>query len=199
MNSIQSLYHQLRSQAFQDPIMRALAEGTMSWADAYTEADEQRRQEYCSTGEGADILNAVQALMTRKPKNRRGIQWAEIIDDVQVFDKDEPLRDAPIQVQQVTTTLLFNPNQIKTIVARNLPRDVSADELRNVFEKHGVVRDLYIPKNLDKNSPYFGTIKGFALIKYMSHMDSTRAFLAEQTNLCLRGKKIALEFAKEDR
>jgi RNA recognition motif-containing protein len=104
-----------------------------------------------------------------------------------------------MQVQQVTTTVLFNPNQIKTLIARNLPRDVTSDELRALFEKHGPIRDTYIPKNLDTNSPYYGTIKGFALIKFMSHTDSTRAFVAEQTRMYLRGKMITIEFAKEDR
>jgi len=198
MSSIQSLYHQLRAQAFQDPIVRGLFEGTMSWGEACTQADEQVYHEYCSSGEGEDILNAVREVIDRKNmKARRSIQWAE---DVQVHTFETPMevkRSAPVQV--VTTTVLFNPNQIKTLVARNLPRDVTSNELTTIFSKHGPIRDVYIPKNLDQNSPYYGTIKGFALIKFMSHTDSTRGFLAEKNKLCLRGKSITIEFAKEDR
>lgn len=184
MTSLQSLYQQLRAQAFQDPIIRSLAQGTISWADVFTEADEKRHQEYAS-GEGAEILEAVRREMGPVKKTR--VQWA-----------DEEKKPSP-SLQIITTSVLFNPNQIKTIVVRNLPRDVVVDELKSVFEKHGPLRDLYIPKNLDKNSPYYGTIKGFALIKYLSHTDSTRAFLAEQSTLFLRGKQMSLEFAKEDR
>jgi len=194
--SISSLYKTLRAIAFQDPIFVAVANGTMSWADASCTADEEARyQEYCANGEGADILNSVRDAMNRK-KTRRGIQWAEEVETFEV-PFEEVKRSAPVQV--ITTTVLFNPNQIKTLVARNLPRDVTSNELNELFVKHGPIRDVYIPKNLDQSSPYYGTIKGFALIKFLSHTDSTRAFLGEQNKLLLRGKIITIEFAKEDR
>lgn len=198
-----SLYHTLRNLAFQDPLMAALASGRISWADAWTEQDEANYQNSLTEGETAEMMNQFREAMTReneKNKNkRRGVHWN---DDVEMFDvpsETVKTRSAPMQVQQVTTTVLFNPSQIKTLIARNLPRDVTADELRALFEKHGPIRDTYIPKNLDRNSSYYGTIKGFALIKFMSHTDSTRAFVAEQTRMCLRGKMITIEFAKEDR
>ena len=203
-HSMNSLYHALRLMAFQDPIMAALATGRISWADAETEQDEANYQHYMTHGEGAEMMNQFREAMTRENeknnKNKRhGVHWD---DNVEVFDvpsETVKTRSAPMQVQQVTTTVLFNPNQIKTLIARNLPRDVTADELRTLFEKHGPIRDTYIPKNLDRNSSYYGTIKGFALIKFMSHTDSTRAFVAEQTRMYLRGKMITIEFAKEDR
>jgi RNA recognition motif-containing protein len=203
-HSMTSLYHTLRNLAFQDPILAAIANGKLSWADAMTEQDEANYQNYMTHGEGAEMMAQFREAMAREnEKNnknkRRGVHWN---DSVEVFDvpfETVKTRSAPMQVQQVTTTVLFNPNQIKTLIARNLPRDVTSDELRALFEKHGPVRDAYIPKNLDTNSPYYGTIKGFALIKFMSHTDSTRAFVAEQTRMCLRGKMITIEFAKEDR
>jgi hypothetical protein len=202
-HSMTSLYHTLRNLAFQDPLMAALASGRISWADAWTEQDEANYQNSLTEGETAEMMNQFREAMTReneKNKNkRRGVHWN---DDVEMFDvpsETVKTRSAPMQVQQVTTTVLFNPSQIKTLIARNLPRDVTADELRALFEKHGPIRDTYIPKNLDRNSSYYGTIKGFALIKFMSHTDSTRAFVAEQTRMCLRGKMITIEFAKEDR
>lgn len=175
-SNLSTLYRNLRSMALQDPIFHAVVNGTMSWDQAFSAADEKAHQEYCATGEGADILESVERYRTRRVKPTESVQ-----------------------VQQTTTTLVFNPNQVKTLVARNLPRDASSDELRIIFEKHGPIRDIYIPRNQDHTSPYYGTIKGFALIKYMSHTDSTRAFLAETTHLILRGKMIGLEFAKEDR
>ena len=200
-HSMTALYNTLRNMVFQDPIMAALATGKISWADAMTEQDEANYQNFMTQGEGAEMMNQFrEAMALENNKNkRRGVHWN---DDIEVFDvpfETVKTRSAPMQVQQVTTTVLFNPNQIKTLIARNLPRDVTSDELRTLFEKHGPIRDTYIPKNLDTNSPYYGTIKGFALIKFMSHTDSTRAFVAEQTRMYLRGKMITIEFAKEDR
>ena len=93
-----------------------------------------------------------------------------------------------------------NANGIKTVVVRNLPRDIKDYELRPLFAAHTTngLRDLYIPRNTDKASPYYGTLKGFALVKFHTAEESTSAFLANQS-LCIRGKNIALEFAKEDR
>jgi hypothetical protein len=199
-HSMTSLYHTLRNLAFQDPILAAIANGKLSWADAWTEQDEANYENSLTEGETAEMMNQIrEAMANQNKKNGRGVHWN---DKVEVFDvpfESVKTRSAPMQVQQVTTTVLFNPSQIKTLIARNLPRDVTSDEMRTLFEKHGPIRDIYIPKNLDTNSPYYGTIKGFALVKFMSHTDSTRAFVAEQTRMCLRGKMITIEFAKEDR
>ncbi len=194
-----SLYQTLRAMVLQDPLMTAIATGKLSWADAYTAQDEARYQHFITEGEGAEIMNQFREAMNHETKTSHNVHWAENVQTYDVPFESVKTRSAPIQVQQVTTTVMFNPNQIKTIVARNLPRDVTSDELRAIFEKHGPIRDAYVPKNLDKNSPYYGTIKGFALLKYMSHTDSTRAFLSEQGQLCLRGKMVTVEFAKEDR
>lgn len=196
--TIQSLYLAMRSEAMKDPVMKALFHGEVSWADVYSAEDEANWKEYMASGEGAEILAAVQVELDKvngkKTSNKsKGVRWNDASNEVKIVES------APIQIQQTTTTVLFNPQQVKTIVARNLPRDISAEELQNVFSKHGPVRDVYIPKNLDQNSPYYGTIKGFALVKFMSATDSTRAYMAETTRLNIRGKMIGLEFAKEDR
>ena len=89
---------------------------------------------------------------------------------------------------------------IRTVVVRNLPRDIKDTEVRALFSTHasGGLRDVYIPRNTDRSSQYFGTLKGFALVKFHTAEDSTRAYEALQS-LCIRGKKVTLEFAKEDR
>lgn len=189
----------MRSEAIKDPVMKALFHHEISWADVYSAEEEENWKKYISSGEGAEILATVQAELDKmngkSSKKAKGVRWNEETHDVKIVETQM----APIQIQQTTTTLNINPHQIKTIVARNLPRDITAEELQNVFAKHGPVRDVYIPKNLDPSSPYYGTIKGFALVKFMSATDSTCAYLAETTRLHIRGKMIALEFAKEDR
>jgi FUS-interacting serine-arginine-rich protein 1 len=88
---------------------------------------------------------------------------------------------------------------IKTVITRNLPRDITVDALRGVFEKYGPIRDIYIPRNMDKSSPYFGTIKGFALVKFLKPTDSARAYESEYGRLTMGKNNITVEFAKEDR
>jgi RNA recognition motif-containing protein len=90
-------------------------------------------------------------------------------------------------------------NTIKTVIARNLPRDISLDTLRGIFAKFGTIKDIYIPKNMDKSSPYYGTTKGFALIKFVSPTDSLAAYNSLYNNLTISKKMITIEFAKEDR
>jgi hypothetical protein len=104
------------------------------------------------------------------------------------------------KVKALALTVEPNPTGIRTVVARNLPRDIKDTEIRTLFGAHAIagLRDVYIPRNTDKSSPHFGTLKGFALVKFHTVAESTRAFEALKT-LTIRGKNIALEFAKEDR
>jgi hypothetical protein len=88
---------------------------------------------------------------------------------------------------------------IKTIIARNLPRDITVKTIRNFFDKYGPINDVYIPKNMDKTSPYYGTIKGFALIKFLSHTSAANAFTSLYSRLHISHNHIILEFAKQDR
>ncbi len=101
--------------------------------------------------------------------------------------------------KRVDDPSLVNPAQSKTVLARNLPRDITAAELRALFGQYGAIRDVYVPKNADRKSIHFGTIKGFALVKYHTAAESTLAYLALEKGLCIRGNAVALEFAKKDR
>jgi hypothetical protein len=88
---------------------------------------------------------------------------------------------------------------IKTLVARNLPRNITPDMIRSVFQSYGTINDIYIPKNMDKSSPYYGTTKGFALIKFASSDDSANAFSQQYGRVFIGGNKILLDFANHDR
>jgi hypothetical protein len=87
----------------------------------------------------------------------------------------------------------------KTLMAKNLPRDITVQQLRAVFEKYGATKDIYIPKNMDRSSPYFGTIKGFAKIAFLKADSAASAFTSEYGRITISGKNVALEFANEDR
>lgn len=89
-----------------------------------------------------------------------------------------------------------NPNRIRTVMARNLPRNIMSFDLHDGFSICGTVQDIYLPKNMDKNSPYYGTFRGFALIKYESPLEAARAVAMGPLQI---GKNvITLEFAKAD-
>ena len=85
-----------------------------------------------------------------------------------------------------------------TLIAKNLPRDIDVNELYTIFEPYGPICDIYIPKNADRSSPYFGTIKGFAKIQFLSPDDSAAAYNAEWSLLSIRGNNIAVEPANAD-
>jgi hypothetical protein len=178
MTPIQQLYFVLRVKALKDPLIANLFQGNVEWNDATASAEEEAQMNaYLQTNDGAAYLSAINAELNRFHLRNH---------------------EAPSPILPPCTESLYNPKEVKTLIARNLPRDVNTDELRRIFEKHGALCDIYIPKNQNQESPYYGTIKGFAIIKFLTSQGSTRAFMAETSNLVIRNKKIGLEFAKED-
>jgi hypothetical protein len=119
-------------------------------------------------------------------------------DGFQVVSKAPKAQAQHASQSQSQAQSQINPRGIRTIVARNLPRTITDLELRKQFGTHGAVQDIYIPKNTTPGK-YFGTIKGFALIKFHTPKDSTKAFLAEKDVLFLGGNAVTLEFANQDR
>ena len=167
-----------------DPIMKALWDGTMLWGDIPGILDtkpSERRDSVSSSESEPDILTIC--------SHSRRVKFAEKTA-VKEFAKDAPLAERVVPA--------YTPG-IKTVITRNLPRDITAEQLRGVFEKYGPIRDIYIPKNADRSSPYFGTIKGFALIKFLKPTDSARAYESEYGRLTIGRNNITVEFAKEDR
>lgn len=181
-----------------------------SWDIPFTAQEESARILFMTEGEGAETLKSVQPYMAKYCA-------APLLAPIPFIVLPPPLELA--RVPSITcaeleasletpftkvmnalkpATAPLNPAGIRTVVVRNLPRDIKDAELRALFSTATGLRDLYIPKNTDRSSPYFGTLKGFALVKFHTAAESTQAFLANQ-KLCIRGKNIALEFAKEDR
>ena len=87
----------------------------------------------------------------------------------------------------------------KTIILHNIPRDITVEDLRPLFEKYGPIRDIYIPRNKNEKSEHFGTVKGFALVKYLSPSAAKKAYDAEFGRLYLNYRLISVEYANEDR
>lgn len=97
------------------------------------------------------------------------------------------------------TTMPTIPEGRCTLIVRNLPRNTTVQDLRMKFDKYGVIRDIYLPKNMDRTSPYFGTLKGFALIKYLKPTSAQDAFKQLYGKLTIGRNNITVDFAKEDR
>jgi FUS-interacting serine-arginine-rich protein 1 len=177
-----------------DPIMKALWEGTASWGDILCTPEEEERcrinrerrdaEEAAARAErDAELAFYAARDAARDPRKPR------------VHFADATLKPTIVVEREVPAF----PAGRRTLMAKNLPRDIAVQELRTIFEKYGAIRDIYIPKNMDKSSPYFGTIKGFAKIQFLKSDDSASAFAAQYALLNIRGKNIVLEPAAEDR
>jgi RNA recognition motif-containing protein len=119
-------------------------------------------------------------------------------------DTSEPVQGQPLKLDEREVAREQEMQQkivhgIRTLIARNLPRDITVHQLRDKFERFGILQDIYVPKNMDRSSPYFGTIKGFALIKFLRHEDALRSFRTLYRRTKFSDKNVFLEFANQDR
>ena len=169
-NELSNAYSALLSHCRQDPVFAALYDGEMAWADADTEHDITPIQPIKEAG----LQDAIKRAMGNTTLN-----------------KFFPLLfNEPVAVND-------SLNGIKTVIVRNLPRNITINTLHNLFDVHGYIHNIYIPKNMDKHSPYFGTVKGFAFIKFVHSAGSLASLQLD--GISLYGKIITVEFANADR
>jgi hypothetical protein len=191
-NGLDALFSTISPFSDADPIMRGLRDGTLSWGEA---AELEEAEALASYAPIAPIAPPARAAWVSVPALVR--QNTSVI---------LPAPITPPRPQRVTFACPGAPKKpvsgkvVKTLIVRNLPR--TADDLevllRNTFEPYGAVRDVYIPKNMDASSPYFGTIKGFALVKF-AELSSAEAAAFTAGSLRIGRNNLAVEFAKEDR
>jgi hypothetical protein len=181
-NGLDILFSTISPFSDADPIMRGLRDGTLSWAEA-AELEEAEAAISTSTTSPPYPTPNVSVWPPSPPRQSR----------VTFACPGAPKKAISIKASYPQGKV------VKTLIVRNLPR--SADDLdvllRNTFEPYGVVRDIYIPKNMDVSSPYFGTIKGFALVKFAELGDAATA--ASASPLRIGRNNLSVEFAKEDR
>jgi len=109
-----------------------------------------------------------------------------------------------VRLQNAISQELHNlsSNKIRTIIARNLPRNSTIPELHTIFEIFGPIDHIVIPYHLNPLSPYYGTMKGYAFITFVSANDALLACFPQYSELSyiiLSNKIVTLELAKEDR
>jgi len=176
-NGLDALFSTISPFGDADPIMRGIRDGSLSWADA-NELEE---------GDTAPVAAAATSVWARAPPLPMAAPLTPPRPPRATLEcPGAPMRPRP------------QGKIVKTLIVRNLPRGCEDLEtlLRTTFEPYGAVRDVYIPKNMDASSPYFGTIKGFALVKFA---ELASAYSASAVSLRIGRNNLAVEFAKEDR
>lgn len=154
-----------------DPVMSALFDGTMLWGDIPGICDSPVVSKFSTVLAPSELFTAsVHKLSTA----------------------------SVARVASAATSTPQRMDGLKTLVVRNIPRDVSVQRLSNVFGKYGPIDDIYIPRNRDHTSTYYNTIKGFAFIKFVNHEHAADAYLLECGD-ALGPNKITIEFANRDR
>ena len=193
-NGLDSLFSTISPFSDADPIMRGIRDGTLTWAEA---AELEEAEAAARSAPIAPFAAPTTSAWARAPPLVR-----------QVAGPPAPMPDAPSTPPRAPRAALECPGApmrprpqgkvVKTLIVRNLPRGADDLEalLRSTFEPYGAVRDVYIPKNMDVSSPYFGTIKGFALVKFA---ELASAYSASAVSLRIGRNNLSVEFAKEDR
>lgn len=189
----------------EDPTFKAMRRGEMLWGDLILREEPSTPilascppAEYAAVPAvvlewsfGVPCLPGSAAALAGAPSTPLQRQNAVCEEDDAPWAPIKPHRVAPISPPGMGT--------IRTLIARNLPRDINIEALRDTFEPFGPIKDIYIPKNMDRSSPYFGTIKGFALIKFLKPEHAAAAWEGLVARLKFGSNKTTLEFAKEDR
>jgi hypothetical protein len=179
----------------EDPVMSALFDGTMLWGDIPGICDPPVVKLYtASTARAASVVGLC------SPPTASAARVASV---VKLYSPPTASYASVARAPRVATStpeesIPEREDGIKTLIVRNLPRDVSVQRLSNVFGKYGPIDDIYIPRNMDRASPYYNTIKGFAFIKFIHCTHAASAYL-EECGDALGPNKIAIEFANRDR
>ncbi|EEF29231.1 serine/arginine-rich SC35-like splicing factor SCL30 [Ricinus communis] len=80
-----------------------------------------------------------------------------------------------------------------SLLVRNIPLDCRPEELRAPFERFGVVRDVYIPKDY-----YTGEPRGFAFVQFVDTYDAMEA-QHRMNGQIFAGREISVVVAAETR
>ncbi len=171
----------LKQMILEDPYLRAMHEGKMKWGDLmliYEKENPRPKKQ-----EPVAVVAAEEPMCPTCKSNTRCYCGYPQEPLLRPTEKKPEVQDCGIC----------------TLRLGNLPRDISAQELKTVFSAYGTVRDVHIPKNMDRSSPYFGTIRGFAMVEMDKSWEATNALSGLYGSLTIRTKKITIEFAKSDR
>ena len=187
-NGLDSLFSTISPFSPTDPIMRGIRDGTLTWAEA---AELEEAEAAARSAPIAPFAAPATSAWAAAPPLVRQVAGPPPLTPPRAPRATLECPGAPMRPRP-------QGKVVKTLIVRNLPRGADDLEalLRSTFEPYGAVRDVYIPKNMDVSSPYFGTIKGFALVKFA---ELASAYSASAVSLRIGRNNLSVEFAKEDR
>eukprot|EP00195_Chlamydomonas_chlamydogama_P017281 CAMPEP_0202901572 /NCGR_PEP_ID=MMETSP1392-20130828/14333_1 /ASSEMBLY_ACC=CAM_ASM_000868 /TAXON_ID=225041 /ORGANISM="Chlamydomonas chlamydogama, Strain SAG 11-48b" /LENGTH=109 /DNA_ID=CAMNT_0049588155 /DNA_START=151 /DNA_END=476 /DNA_ORIENTATION=- len=81
-----------------------------------------------------------------------------------------------------------------SLLLRNLPRSVTADDVRYHTEKYGPLRDVYIPRDY-----YTGAPRGIAFVEFSNSRDCEDAKYGLDGRMTLGGREVSVNFAQHGR
>jgi RNA recognition motif-containing protein len=177
------------------------------FAFIYYETAEQSDRAFRALSTRGLYMHGKKTMISKYNTELRKTTSAPSCESVDITAKSVPDKETGVNVKPLspfTTMMSETPcvqasQRVKTIIARNVPRNISPEDLHERFRLYGVVHDIYLPRNKDPHSPHYGSIRGFAIIKYETAAQSARAFRAlSVTGLSICGKKVTVEFAKSD-
>eukprot|EP00040_Diaphanoeca_grandis_P044144 m.11430 g.11430 ORF g.11430 m.11430 type:complete len:941 (-) comp8809_c0_seq1:378-3200(-) len=93
---------------------------------------------------------------------------------------------------KVTKTRIAAKGQGTKLLLKNLGFETNKKELRDLCSAFGQIKSVRLPKKFDGNH------RGFAFVDFLTKKEAMSAFEALSTSTHLYGRRIVVEFAKED-
>ena len=204
LSGLDALFSSISPFSENDPIWMGLLNGTLSWADAAELEEAETRYRATNTAVAPFVAPGSSAWFATPPAVRQVAGGQASPSPIAPSTPPRSTRPVVCPGAPAREKRAANTTPCKTIILRNLPRDCEDLEtaLQLTFMRYTSLKDIYIPKNVDTSSPYFGTIKGFALIKFGQLSDSIAAYNAAPGSgggFKLGRNYVSVEYAKEDR
>jgi hypothetical protein len=198
--------HPFRTELMRDPMLCALMTRSISWGDCATEEPITQNApitKFTPITQNAPIMQHASHHVTWEVPTVMHVAMAKEIPFTPVGKPFTPVGKPftnvgkPASLRPVEMPV---NSSIKTIIVNNIPRTITKEEMIEIFSEFGVISGAHLPKNTDQNSPYFGTLRGFAMIQFVDARDAQKAHM-----MCVRDQfyvwdlPVSVQIAKEDR
>lgn len=187
---------QILSMLKEDPMIALLESTDACWGDILMSTPPKRRKfnEECERRYETDSDSDSDSDMDSDAEPEECEHILEhVIEPINVEDNDPSW--APVKNKKKVGG---NKKQSSTLILRNIPRDITNRDIENVFKKYGNIVNIHLPRNTDKSSPYYGTLRGFAFVEFQSADDANEAFESEFNRLQINYNKISIEIAESE-
>jgi len=120
------------------------------------------------------------------------------IDKNKIADKNENISNDNLESSKETKNeevkkynLEFNKLDPKRLYLKNLPFEITEDEIKNMFQKFGEITEIHIPKNYKTNQSF-----GYAYISFAT-VESSALALGELDKTFFQGRKLHISIAEK--